>query len=424
MVLRALDSKGHQDRIAKLSYESYYAYEGDGSVELIAASREADAERTLQCTVNGRLLACKCFRSKCLSITIRGRNSVEPFKYRPVSSITKDSAGTAWDGDIDITESWRPKPYSPSKPKWPLSIEHITEFLAQHTLPSNRIPEGVIAISGSTSSGKSEVARGLIFKYLQRRINDAAGSDSGGRGRNPHLLTIEDPIEKFYFECKKDVESSRIVPPYVSQAKGLDYTPREVGHDTPSLDAALSDALRQTPAVVYIGEIRSKEGLQSAINFAGTGHLVVFTMHAGSLVETMDKLMQATEANSSMRRGQLADRLLAVINLWKVPELKPKSSGATYKLPAEFQVAVPVFWKKSAASIAGLVADGLSSLLPGSSEGADTVGRKAVLQAIIERATGDLVDLTEDQEKELSESLNYLKDIGVRRAQSADLEGL
>src|SRR5437588_2498389 len=371
-VLDQLFVIARQNAVAEKGYETFYAYEGDGEVQLVAPPLTEKTEICRNKLVSGRLLACRCFRSKYLSTTLRGRNEVNRFRPRCLEDFESDSVPWAKPGYI--RSAWAPPIYEAAHPERPISIENICSFLYNQLLINKDSHEGIIAISGSTSSGKSIVARGLVYNYLQKRSKRFKSSDKGASRRSPHLLTIEDPIEEFYYTTKK----GEPVPPYISQTLGLDYTPREIGYDTPSLKAALNDALRQTPKVVYIGEIRTAENLGHAIDFAATGHLVVFTMHAGSLVETMDKLMQAIDANTPVRRGQLAERLLAVVNLCKLPELDKQ-------LPT--QVLVPTLWKRTPSSQAGLVADGLSSVLPESDADEPTVGRRAVLNCLIQYAS-------------------------------------
>jgi Tfp pilus assembly pilus retraction ATPase PilT len=92
-----------------------------------------------------------------------------------------------------------------------------------------------------------------------------------------------------------------------TQQRGLDYTPRELGSkkDVRSLaQALLKDALRQTPSVVYVGELREEHHLETALNFARTGHLIVSTTHAGSLVEAMGRAFAAMKVKTAEDRGR------------------------------------------------------------------------------------------------------------------------
>jgi twitching motility protein PilU len=88
-----------------------------------------------------------------------------------------------------------------------------------------------------------------------------------------HIVTIEDPVE------------------YVHAHKGCVVTHREVGVDTDSWQVALKNALRQAPDVILIGELRDRETMEYAIQFAETGHLVLATMHANSSNQAIDRVL-------------------------------------------------------------------------------------------------------------------------------------
>src|SRR5690606_31897575 len=88
-----------------------------------------------------------------------------------------------------------------------------------------------------------------------------------------HIITIEDPIE-FLHSNKKSIINQR-----------------EVGLDTKSYARALRSAMRAAPDVLLIGEIRDRETMESAIMLAGTGHLVLATLHANNAAETLDRII-------------------------------------------------------------------------------------------------------------------------------------
>ena len=54
---------------------------------------------------------------------------------------------------------------------------------------------------------------------------------------------------------------------------------------------ALRGVVRAAPDVILIGEIRDKEGMEAAINLAGTGHLVLATLHANNCAESLDRII-------------------------------------------------------------------------------------------------------------------------------------
>ena len=118
---------------------------------------------------------------------------------------------------------------------------------------------GLVLMVGGTGSGKSTSLAAMI----------------GYRNQNSkgHIITIEDPVE------------------YVHPHIGCLITQREVGSDTHSWEAALKNTLRQAPDVILIGEIRTREAMEYAVNFAETGHLVLATLHANSANQALDRII-------------------------------------------------------------------------------------------------------------------------------------
>lgn len=118
---------------------------------------------------------------------------------------------------------------------------------------------GLILMVGATGSGKSTSLAAML-----------GHRNAHSRG---HIITIEDPVE------------------YVHPHLGCMITQREVGSDTLSWEAALKNTLRQAPDVIQIGEIRTRETMEYAINFAETGHLVLSTLHANSANQALDRII-------------------------------------------------------------------------------------------------------------------------------------
>jgi len=118
---------------------------------------------------------------------------------------------------------------------------------------------GLVLMVGATGSGKSTTLAAMI-----NHRNESASD---------HIITIEDPIE-FLHTNKKSIVNQR-----------------EVGLDTKSYHRALRSAMRAAPDMILIGEIRDRETMESAITLAGTGHLVLATLHANNAAETLDRLI-------------------------------------------------------------------------------------------------------------------------------------
>ncbi len=122
-----------------------------------------------------------------------------------------------------------------------------------------RLGQGLILVTGPTGSGKSST--------LAAMVNDIVAT------RPCHVITIEDPIEYVYRHQRSIVEQ------------------REVGADVASFGDALRAALRQTPDVLLVGEMRDLETISAAITIAETGHLVLATLHTNDTTQAVDRMV-------------------------------------------------------------------------------------------------------------------------------------
>ena len=118
---------------------------------------------------------------------------------------------------------------------------------------------GLVIMVGATGSGKSTSLAAMI---------DWRNSNQAG-----HIITIEDPIE------------------FVHPHKKCVVTQREVGTDTLEYEAALKNTLRQAPDVILIGEIRDRQTMEHALEFAETGHLCLSTLHANNANQAMERII-------------------------------------------------------------------------------------------------------------------------------------
>ena len=121
------------------------------------------------------------------------------------------------------------------------------------------LKRGLILMVGATGAGKSTTLAAMI-----NHRNEKTSS---------HIITIEDPIE-FLHPNKQSIVNQR-----------------EVGLDTRSYHRALKSAMRAAPDVIQIGEIRDTESMRAALDMAGTGHLVLATVHSNNSPETLDRII-------------------------------------------------------------------------------------------------------------------------------------
>ncbi|MGI1680041.1 MAG: PilT/PilU family type 4a pilus ATPase [Cellvibrionaceae bacterium] len=144
------------------------------------------------------------------------------------------------------------------------------------------VEQGLVLVVGATGVGKSSTLASMI---------DYRNENSQG-----HILTVEDPIEFVHYHKQS----------LISQ--------REVGVDTDSYKDALKYALRESPNVIVIGEIRDQETAQQALRFAETGHLCIATLHASSANLAIDRLVNFFPQDSHHRiYRDVASHLVAII---------------------------------------------------------------------------------------------------------------
>jgi len=157
--------------------------------------------------------------------------------------------------------------------------------------------KGLVLVVGATGSGKST----SLASMIQYRSQAMPG----------HILTIEDPIE-FTFNHNKSIVGQR-----------------EVGLDTLSYENALREAMREAPDVIMIGEVRDRETMEAAIQYADTGHLCLSTLHSVNANQTLDRILSFFPPDS--RNQILMDlslNLQAIVSQRLVTGLKGKRVAA------------------------------------------------------------------------------------------------
>jgi twitching motility protein PilT len=205
----------------------------------------------------------------------------------------------------------------------PMTIPEIQKLGLPAALEElSLVPQGFLLITGPTGSGKSTTLASII-----EHIN---------RHRRAHVITIEDPIE-FVFNSKKSVIDQR-----------------EVGRDTGSFASALRHALRETPDVIMVGEMRDTETIAAALTAAETGHLVLATLHTGSTVQSIDRIIDVFPPHQQGQvRLQLSFTLLAVLT----QKLVPMADGTGLALGTELLRNNP--------AIANMIREGKTQMLAG-----------------------------------------------------------
>ena len=141
---------------------------------------------------------------------------------------------------------------------------------------------GLVLVAGAAGSGKSTTLACMIDRINWRR--------------ECHVITMEDPIEYLHSHNKS----------IVSQ--------REVFIDTPGYLESLRSALRESPDVILLGEMRDYDTISSAITAAETGVLLFSTLHTSSAANTINRIVDVFPANQQLQvRGQLAQLIRGVV---------------------------------------------------------------------------------------------------------------
>ena len=96
-----------------------------------------------------------------------------------------------------------------------------------------------------------------------------------------------------------------------------------MGVDTRSFKNALKNTLRQAPDVILIGEIRDRETMEHALEFAETGHLAISTLHANNANQALERIInlfpeerrpQLLLALSQNTRAIVSQRLIPTVD--------------------------------------------------------------------------------------------------------------
>lgn len=160
---------------------------------------------------------------------------------------------------------------------------------------------GLVLVVGAAGNGKSSTLAAMLGHL--------------NRTQPKHLVTIEDPIEFMHVDDKSSVSQ------------------REIGLDTMSFSSALRAALRQDPDVILVGEMRDGATMETGLEAAETGHLVLSTLHTPDVSHTINRLLSLSR-NVTDVRDRLADCLQGIV----AQRLVPKKDGTGMVLAVEILV--------------------------------------------------------------------------------------
>lgn len=164
--------------------------------------------------------------------------------------------------------------------------------IPQQIIDMGKYSSGMILVTGPAGSGKSTTLACVI--------------DTINHSEEKHIITLEDPLEYLHRHNKS----------IVSQ--------REISVDTENYVTALRAALRQSPDVILLGEMRDYETISIAMTAAETGHLLFSTLHTIGAANTIDRIIDVFPAN---QQRQVAVQLSMVLNAVVSQQLVPTIDG-------------------------------------------------------------------------------------------------
>jgi len=150
--------------------------------------------------------------------------------------------------------------------------------------------QGLVLVTGEAGSGKSTTLAAML-----NQIN---------RNEAKHILTLERPIEYVYTPMRCVINQ------------------REVGKDTQSFATGLRAALREDPDVIFVGELRDLETIETALTAAETGRLVFGTVHTSSAAGSIERIAGVFPLERQQQiRHQLSVSLKAVLSQRLLPRV-------------------------------------------------------------------------------------------------------
>ena len=163
-------------------------------------------------------------------------------------------------------------------------------------------PRGLFLVTGPVCSGKT-----LTVAAMAEAINQRFAR---------HIITMEKEVE-IIFEPKQSV-----------------FTQVEVGKAIPSYQEALTNALREDPDVMILGELTERGIVEQAMMAAETGHLVISTLPTFGPAQTIEHLISMYPSGKQEEaRTQLSLSLIGFFSQTLIPNVDYKQKpSVAYEL--------------------------------------------------------------------------------------------
>ena len=171
----------------------------------------------------------------------------------------------------------------------PFGLPDPADFeIGEDVLCLSKLQKGLVLVTGPAGSGKTTTLNCIID-----RLN---------RERSGHIITLEDPIE------------------YVHKHGTCIVTQREIPTDVATYEEALRSALRESPDIIFLGEMRDAETVATAMTAAEMAQLLFSTLHTTSASGTVDRIIDTFPAEQQRQiRIQLSLVLQAIVCQQLVP---------------------------------------------------------------------------------------------------------
>ena len=175
----------------------------------------------------------------------------------------------------------------------PFGLPNPADYeITEDVLSLSRLQKGLVLVTGPAGSGKT-----TTLTCILDRLNHE---------REGHIITMEDPIE------------------YVHRHESCIVTQREIPTDVATYAEALRSALRQSPDVIFLGEMRDPETVSTAMTAAEMAQLLFSTLHTTSAAGTVDRIIDTFPA---VQQHQIRIQLSLVLQAIVCQQLVPTVDG-------------------------------------------------------------------------------------------------